>query len=137
MEPIYHFEYTETEKTFQDMYLMFYQSRSGYGYKLTIFFMGLLILFMQVSPDPSILTPKYIIQAAVIWALAFLLGFLGNKYIPDSTGKTQSKAGRRPIRRGLKNGGQNCMYRSTVMRRSLWSPSRRSRSSIHTMRLPG
>lgn len=39
MEPIYHFEYTETEKTFQDMYLMFYQSRSGYGYKLTIFFM--------------------------------------------------------------------------------------------------
>ena len=81
MEPIYHFEYTETEKTFQDMYLMFYQSRSGYGYKLTIFFMGLLILFMQVSPDPSILTPKYIIQAAVIWALAFLLGFLGNKYI--------------------------------------------------------
>ena len=74
-------EYTETEKTFQDMYLMFYQSRSGYGYKLTIFFMGLLILFMQVSPNPSILTPKYIIQAAVIWALAFLLGFLGNKYI--------------------------------------------------------
>ena len=52
MEPIYHFEYTETEKTFQDMYLMFYQSRSGYGYKLTIFFMGLLILFMQVSPEP-------------------------------------------------------------------------------------
>ena len=81
MEPIYHFEYTETEKTFQDMYLMFYQSRSGYGYKLTIFFMGLLILFMQVSPDPSIVTPKYIIQVAVIWALAFLLGFLGNKYI--------------------------------------------------------
>ena len=43
--------------------------------------MGLLILFMQVSPDPSIVTPKYIIQVAVIWALAFLLGFLGNKYI--------------------------------------------------------
>ena len=36
---------------------------------------------MQVSPDPSIVTPKYIIQVAVIWALAFLLGFLGNKYI--------------------------------------------------------
>ena len=129
MEPIYHFEYTETEKTFQDMYLMFYQSRSGYGYKLTIFFMGLLILFMQVSPDPSIVTPKYIIQVAAFLEI--------NTFIPDSTGKTQSKAGRRPMRRGLKNGGQSCMYRSTVMRRSLWFPFRRSRSSIHIRRLPG
>lgn len=81
MKPIYRFEYEETEETFRDMYLMFYQSRSGYGYKLTIFFMGLLILFMQVSPDPSVLTPVYIVQYAVLWALAFLLGYLGNKYI--------------------------------------------------------
>ena len=107
MEPIYHFEYTETEKTFQDMYLMFYQSRSGYGYKLTIFFMGLLILFMQVSPDPSIVTPKYIIQVAVIWALAFLLGFLGNKYIYAGFNRKKcgQKAGQRPMRRGLKKRG--------------------------------
>lgn len=81
MKPIYRFEYVETEEIFKDMYLMFYQSRSGYGYKLTIFFMGLLILFMQVQPDPSILTPRFIIQYAVLWALAFLLGYLGNKFI--------------------------------------------------------
>ena len=83
MEPIYHFEYTETEKTFQDMYLMFYQSRSGYGYKLTIFFMGLLILFMQVSPNPSILTKSGIspITCAVVGAL---LGFLLFNVYPAS-----------------------------------------------------
>ena len=71
----------KTEQTFTDMYMMDYKSRSGYGYKLTIFFMGLLILFMQVSPDPSVLTPKYIITYALMWALAFLLGYLGNKYV--------------------------------------------------------
>lgn len=81
MKPIYHFEYTETEEIFRDMYLMFYQSRSGYGYKLTIFFMGLLILFMQISPDPSVVTPEYVVKCAVLWALAFLLGYLGNKFI--------------------------------------------------------
>ncbi|WP_346663714.1 hypothetical protein [uncultured Merdimonas sp.] len=106
MEPKFRFEYEETEQTFTDMYMMYYKSRSGYGYKLTIFFMGLLILFMQVSPDPSVLTPKYIITYALMWALAFLLGYLGNKYVYSRFNvKNAAKSGRQAYEERVKKRG--------------------------------
>ena len=81
MKKMYHLEYEENEETFADMYLMYYNSRSKYMYKFIVTMVGVLFLFIRFFAYRSSFDVPYVMKYLVLWALAYVLGYLLEKHV--------------------------------------------------------
>ena len=84
MRKKYHLEYEEDEQVFTDMYLMYYNNRSSYVYKMIVTFGGILALFIQFFASRTF-DIIFIAKFVVLWALAFVAGYLLEKHVIRKT----------------------------------------------------